>query len=100
MMMRSTGIRALKNGLSGYLRRLKPGEVLAITDRGRIIAELRKVGPTPLAAPVVGRYEHLVSIGVIRPASKQRDPLKNWPKSRKFKLPRGTASRWIDEDRG
>src|SRR5690348_3443124 len=98
--MPSIGIRALKNGLSGYLRRLKPGEVMTITDRGVVVAELRKVGPGSQATPLTGRYEYLVSTGVIRPALEEGDPTKDWPKSRKFKLPRGTAARLIDEDRG
>lgn len=36
--MAPVGIRLLKNKLSAYLRRVKEGEVLAVTDRGKTIA--------------------------------------------------------------
>lgn len=34
-------IRDLKNGLSGYVRRVRAGERVVVTDRGRPVAELR-----------------------------------------------------------
>jgi prevent-host-death family protein len=37
-------VRALKNGLSAYLRRVRRGERLIVTDRGRPIAEVRPLG--------------------------------------------------------
>jgi antitoxin (DNA-binding transcriptional repressor) of toxin-antitoxin stability system len=41
--MGSVGVRELRNNLSEYLRRVREGELLVITDRGRPIGEL---GPT------------------------------------------------------
>jgi prevent-host-death family protein len=38
--MRSVGVRELKNNLSRYLARVKAGEVITITERGREIARL------------------------------------------------------------
>ena len=38
--MTSVGVRALRDNLSGYLRRVREGELLVITDRGRPIGEL------------------------------------------------------------
>lgn len=35
------GIRELKNRLSAYLRLVRDGEVVQITDRGTVIAEIR-----------------------------------------------------------
>lgn len=34
------GVRDLKNSLSGYLRRVRAGEHIVVTDRGRPIARL------------------------------------------------------------
>lgn len=40
--MRAVGIRELKNRLSEYLRMVRGGEGILITDRGEVIAELRQ----------------------------------------------------------
>ena len=41
--MRVVGIRELKNRLSEYLRMVRGGEDILITDRGEVIAELRQL---------------------------------------------------------
>jgi prevent-host-death family protein len=38
--MRTVGIRELKNNLSRYLRLVKEGEEILITDRGTVVASL------------------------------------------------------------
>ena len=38
--MSSVGVRDLRNNLSEYLRRVRDGELLVITDRGKPIGEL------------------------------------------------------------
>lgn len=38
--MKAVGVRELKARLSGYLRDVRAGEVILVTDRGRVIAEL------------------------------------------------------------
>jgi prevent-host-death family protein len=94
--MISVGIRHLKNNLSHYVRRVEEGERIAVTDRGRVIAEL--------VPPVIGsaeggqvRYRALLGAGLIRPAAEKGDPLADLPMLR---LPRGSASKLIDQDRG
>src|SRR5580658_10290122 len=42
--MRTVGIRELKNSLSEYLRRVRSGESVLVTDRGEIVAELMPPG--------------------------------------------------------
>ena len=42
----TVGTKALKNNLSHYLRRVRAGEIVRVTDRGKVIAELRPVEPT------------------------------------------------------
>jgi antitoxin (DNA-binding transcriptional repressor) of toxin-antitoxin stability system len=92
----------LKNHLSEYLRGLRPGQVIAITDRGRVVAELRSTaGTNAVARPALtGRYATLVETGVIRPAREAGDPLEAWPTLKEVKLPAGSAAALIDEDRG
>ena len=95
--MTSVGIRELKNRLSEFLRRVQDGETIAVTDRGRVVAELRS--PVP---PVHGRrdrYAELVASGVIQPARKPGPLPPGWP-GLDFQLPPGTAQALIDEDRG
>jgi antitoxin (DNA-binding transcriptional repressor) of toxin-antitoxin stability system len=43
--MKSVGIRELKNRLSEYVREVRGGEEILVTDRGKVVAELRP--PTP-----------------------------------------------------
>lgn len=42
--MRTVGIRELKNRLSEYLRLVRRGERILVTDRGEVMAELRRPG--------------------------------------------------------
>jgi antitoxin (DNA-binding transcriptional repressor) of toxin-antitoxin stability system len=39
----TVGTKELKNRLSHYLRQVRGGEVIRITDRGKIVAEIRAV---------------------------------------------------------
>lgn len=50
--MRAVGIKALKNKLSEYVRLAEGGEVVLVTDRDRVVAELRP--PSPGRAESVG----------------------------------------------
>jgi prevent-host-death family protein len=38
--MQTVGIRELKNRLSAYVRKVEAGDVVLVTDRGRVVAEL------------------------------------------------------------
>ncbi len=49
--MRAVGIKALKNQLSEYVRIAAAGETVLVTDRDRVVAELRP--------PAAGRGETL-----------------------------------------
>jgi hypothetical protein len=40
--MKAVGIRELKNRLSEYLRFMQGGEEVLVTDRGKVVAELRQ----------------------------------------------------------
>jgi antitoxin (DNA-binding transcriptional repressor) of toxin-antitoxin stability system len=42
--MRTVGIRELKNRLSEYLRHVRSGESVLVTDRGEVIAEFSPPG--------------------------------------------------------
>lgn len=40
--MKAVAVKELKNRLSAYLREVKSGEVVLVTDRGQVVAELRQ----------------------------------------------------------
>jgi prevent-host-death family protein len=91
----STGIRALKDNLSRYIRRIEAGERITITAHGRVVAELVPPGDRTTGAP--SRFDELVASGVIRPPLEAGDPTEGWPD---IALPPGTAAELIDADRG
>jgi prevent-host-death family protein len=47
--MKTVGIRELKNQLSRYLAEVRRGEVVLVTDRSNVVAELRPAGQASLA---------------------------------------------------
>jgi antitoxin (DNA-binding transcriptional repressor) of toxin-antitoxin stability system len=99
--MTSVSIRQLERNLSPYIRRLKQGETIAVTDRGRIVAELRLPANAPVAlSPRHERYTRLVAAGIIQPAVARGDPLADWPSAREVELPPGALADLIGDDRG
>jgi len=49
--MRTVGLKVLKNRLSEYIRLAQSGEIVLVTDRDRVVAELRPPqGRGPLAS--------------------------------------------------
>jgi prevent-host-death family protein len=59
----TVGARELKTRLGHYLRRVRAGETLVVTDRGEPTAELRPVVTS--ASPVDARLERLIALGVV-----------------------------------
>jgi len=60
------GTKELKNRLSHFLRKVRAGEAIHVTDRGRVIAEIRPVKAASSAVEEVMRglaSEGLVTLG-------------------------------------
>ena len=95
--MKTAGVREVKNNLSAYLREVKRGAVVRVTDRGVVIAELRAPA-APGSADAL--YERLVAEGKILPPSRPWSAaLVPSPRCRpKFRA--GFANELIDADRG
>jgi prevent-host-death family protein len=89
----NVGTKELKNRLSHYLRKVKGGEVVRVTDRGEVVAEIRAVLPVATdEQEILAELEAdgLVTTGRARFAS-----------FRGVRLRKGLrASRAILEDRG
>ena len=72
--MKTVGIRELKNRLSVYVRAAEAGDVVLVTDRGRVVAELVPPGYEGRRDVLPGLLE-LERRGEIRLAARPRDPL-------------------------
>jgi prevent-host-death family protein len=94
--VKQVGLRELKNRLSEYVRLVRAGEHVEITDRGQAVAMLVS------AIPATGRSvsETLADLerrGLLRPPiAKGRARYPRLPRI----APPGTAGRLLDEDRG
>ena len=75
--MKAVGIKVLKDNLSKYLRMVRSGEIIRVTDRDEVIAEIHK--PTQPIPEKVNRWDAFLNIeerrgGIIR-AQSPKTPL-------------------------
>lgn len=63
--MERVGVRELRNNLSHWLRVVKEGDAILITERGRVVARLTPVEYIPT-------IERLIAEGKIRPPLRPR----------------------------
>jgi hypothetical protein len=97
--MRTVGIRELKNKLSEYLRMVRDGQVVLVTDRGEVVAEIRAPGTVaPEDIPYPGLWD-LARRGLVRIGA-PNDPDVYAPTPGFPGFPEGTAAALIDEERG
>ncbi len=64
------GVRELRQNLSVYLRRVKAGETLEVTEHGHVVAELG-----PVTEPSRSRYERMIADGRIVKATRRWEDL-------------------------
>ncbi len=95
--MRAVGVRELKNRLSEYLRLVKGGEHVLVTERGVVIAELTPPGRAAAAADPYPGLAELVRRGLASGVY-ENDPTA-YPRMPRL-APEGTAQRLVDELRG
>ena len=65
--MRSVGIKVLNNKLSAYIQLAAAGETILITDRDRVVAELRPIDSARTPIPADAFLADLVRSGVMTP---------------------------------
>ena len=92
--MRAVGVRDLKNRLSEYLRMVRNGEEILVTDRGEVVAELRQ--PSPRSTVAYPELLKAVHEGRARLGTGNRLEL-----YRRLTpvLPEGSAARLLEEER-
>ena len=86
----TVGVRELKTRLSEYLRRVKQGETLIITEHGKPVGRL-----IPQGQSLDERLEELHQAGLIRWSAKKLSPMKPLARLRGKK----TIAEIIIEDR-
>jgi antitoxin (DNA-binding transcriptional repressor) of toxin-antitoxin stability system len=94
--MRAVGIRELKNKLSEYLRLVRAGEELLVTDRGEVIAEVRPPGRSA-DDDLPPALRELARRGLVRIGAPNHADL--YPRLGRC-APDGTAQRLLDAERG
>ncbi|HWR97566.1 MAG TPA: hypothetical protein VN317_04020 [Candidatus Methanoperedens sp.] len=94
--MKAVGIRVLKNRLSEYVRIAAGGEVVLVTDRDRVVAELR-----PPSAGRAGTLDDALLAEVVRKGL-LRPPLGAGAvlPPRRPRLPLADIMRALERDRG
>ena len=94
--MKTVGVREIKNRLSAYLRMVENGERVAVTHRGRVVAE---IGPPTHATEEDAHAELLrrARAGSVRLGAPNRPDLYPRPSRR---LPSRIVQGLLDEVRG
>jgi len=64
------GTKDLKNRLSHYLRQVRRGEIVRVTDRGRVVAEIRAIAPVEEGDECAALAE-LEASGLVSPGSRR-----------------------------
>src|SRR5215510_3278832 len=99
-MLKSVNIRALKDGLSAFLRDVQRGDVILVTDRGRVVAELRPPSVEPAAAGRgTGKLGRLATEGVVKLGLPNRAGAYRKPAVRLSDKVVDDALRWTRGDR-
>lgn len=85
--VKTVGVKELKNRLSEYLRDVRHGTRVLVTDRSEVVAEVRQPGSDPLADGRHPRAAEWIDSGALTPPSRAKVPLPKSPVS----MPAGTS---------
>ncbi|MBV8772002.1 MAG: type II toxin-antitoxin system Phd/YefM family antitoxin [Deltaproteobacteria bacterium] len=97
--MKSVGVKQLKSRLSEYLRLVRGGETVLVTDRDEVVAELRPTRKQPQIADSLD--EILDSLAERGEVTRATLPKRGWRwKTTGLGLAAGSAGTLLDEVRG
>jgi len=95
--LKTVGVKELKNKLSAYLREVRQGTRVLVSDRNRIVAELHEPGAhygiDEQLDPTLAAW---IEAGAVALPSREKQPLPDSP----VRLPDGTSRELLDQDRG
>ena len=95
--MKSVGLRELKNRLSEYIREVRSGETVLVTDRGDVVAELVPPGQRPDERGLPSGLIGLARSGQLTLGAPNEPTL--YPNLSRL-LKRQRTTRLLDEERG
>ena len=96
--VKTVGVRELKIHLSAHLRDVARGDVILVTDRGRVVAELRPPGAAEKSmTPEELARQRLIDRGLLKPAVAPGSL--NWTTPMPRLLKSGTSQELLDADR-
>jgi len=95
--LKTVGVKELKNNLSAYLREVRRGTRVLVSDRNRVVAELHEPGSGyAVGESLDPRLAEWIDAGIVRPPTTTKTGLPVSP----VRLEEGIAVRLLDEDRG
>lgn len=89
------GIKNLKNNLSAYIRQVRKGARILVTDRDEVVAEIGQPRRDQLGE-LPPLFAEWIRRGELQPRRRSRRPLP----ATSVRFPAGTARRLLDLDRG
>ena len=95
--MKTVGIKDLKNNLSAYLREVRSGARILVSDRNTVVAELHEPGgvyTTRSGEDVI--LSEWIGAGKLVVPTREKQPLPESP----LESEEGTWTRLLDADRG
>jgi antitoxin (DNA-binding transcriptional repressor) of toxin-antitoxin stability system len=96
--MKTVGIRDLKTNLSAHLRDVARGDVILVTDRGLVVAELRPPGAAEKSmTPEELAQRRLIDRGLLKPAVAAGSL--HWATPMPRLLKSGSSQELLDADR-
>ncbi|MHB8382211.1 MAG: type II toxin-antitoxin system Phd/YefM family antitoxin [Candidatus Binataceae bacterium] len=96
--VKSVGVKQLKSRLSEYLRIVRSGETVLVTDRGEVVAELRPTSRRPGAPESLG--DLLDSLSERGDLTRASEPKGRWKwRAKGLGLAAGSAAALLDEIR-
>lgn len=96
--MKTAGVREIKARFSAWLREVQRGEVVLVTDRGRVVAELRPPGAGDRSISRAElRTRRLAERGLLRPSPAPEE--REWATGPLPRLPAGTAEALLAAER-
>lgn len=94
--LKTVGVKELKNNLSAYLREVRGGATVLVTDRNSIVAELHEpYGRTVLSESANPLLIEWAESGLVLLPAAGKKPLPISP----VKLPDGTSTRLLELER-
>jgi prevent-host-death family protein len=96
--MKTVGVRELKDRLSEYLREVRSGECVLITDRGEVVAELSAPGYATRDTSVPAGLQSLAKRGLVSLGERGRADL--YPPLPRRKRGKRNSAQLLEEERG